>query len=449
MKKLTAVVLCAGKGLRMSSKKSKILHKLGGLEIINHIVNTLRSIDAEEIVLVASKDNKMELENISAGKNIEMAIQTDLSGTCSATRVGLEVLKNKDSTVLLTCGDVPFIKKETLGKMLDYITNTDNSLVVLGFNTKNMNNRYGKLVLNKKNELEKIIEYKDADSLQRNSTLCNAGIYMAKNSKLLEQFLGLVKNNNAAGEYYLTDIVELMAKNGLKCGYIVADENEVVGINSRKELSLAERIFQDFRREEFMNRGVTLIDPATTFFSYDTEIDNDVTIEPNVMLMTGVRIHSGVTIKSFSYLEGCEIESDVTVGPFARLRPGSILGKNSKVGNFCEIKNSRIGSNSKVSHLSYVGDSDVGENTNVGAGTVTCNYDGYSKFRTKIGENSFIGSNTILIAPVEVGENSLTAAGSVITKNVPANSIAAARAEQKNIPEGMLSYRKKREKQHH
>ncbi|MDR2778627.1 MAG: bifunctional UDP-N-acetylglucosamine diphosphorylase/glucosamine-1-phosphate N-acetyltransferase GlmU [Rickettsiales bacterium] len=446
MSNLTAIVLCAGKSLRMMSSKSKILHRIGDLEIINHVVNTLKSVNSDEIILVVSPDNRAAVENISA-KDIKMAVQTDISGTCSATKIGLGALENMDDAVLVTYGDVPFIKKGTYEKMINYIANSNYSIVTLGFHTKNIENRYGRLVLNKKNKLEKIIEYRDADNLQRKSTLCNAGVYIARNPGILSQLLDLVKNNNAAREYYLTDIVELAATNSLECGCIITDENEVVGVNSRKELSSAEQIFQDSKREEFMAKGVTLVDPKSTFFSYDTEIASDVIIEPNVIFMTGVKIDRGATIKSFSYLEGCEVGSGVTVGPFARLRPGSILEKNSKIGNFCEIKKSRIGSNTKISHLSYIGDSDIGADTNVGAGTITCNYDGYSKFEIKVGDNSFIGSNTILVAPVEIGENSLIAAGSVITEDVLANSLAIARAEQKIIPNGMLKYRKKREKQ--
>jgi bifunctional UDP-N-acetylglucosamine pyrophosphorylase/glucosamine-1-phosphate N-acetyltransferase len=225
----------------------------------------------------------------------------------------------------------------------------------------------------------------------------------------------------------------------------MAEENEVMGINSKKELATAEQIFQNSRRKEFIEKGVTLLDPGSVFFSYDSDIEADVLLESNIVIKNGVKIHSGATIKSFSYLEGCEIESGSMVGPFARVRPGSLLRKNSRVGNFCEIKKSIVGASVKISHLSYIGDTDVGDETNIGAGTITCNYDGYSKFKTKIGKNSFVGSNTIFIAPVEIGDNSLTAAGSVIVSSVRDNSLAIARAEQKTVPDGMIKYREKHE----
>ena len=269
---------------------------------------------------------------------------------------------------------------------------------------------------------------------------------MVIKTALIDNFINKIDNNNASGEYYLTDVVAIAKNENYKIGYAIAEENEVMGINSRDQLAEAEKLFQDKKRLEFMKNGVTLINPESVYFSYDTEIENDVIIEPNVVFMEGVKIHSNVEIKSFSYLEKCEIKTGAVVGPFARIRPETIIEKNAKIGNFCEIKKSTIGEGTKVNHLTYIGDTTVGKNTNIGAGTITCNYDGYSKFKTKIGNNCFIGSNTIMVAPIEIGDNALTGAGSIITKNVEEKSIAITRAEQKNIENAIDKYREKRKK---
>lgn len=444
--KLSIIALAAGKGTRMKSNISKPLHKVGNLEIINHVVNTAKKLDMEEMSLVVSDKNKNEIENIIDEKNIKITIQKDRNGTGSAAKAGLNMISNRENNILIMYGDVPLIRSETYKNMLKYLKNDDNDIIVLGFYTEKITNAYGRLIIDKNNKLTKIVEYNDATIEERNNNLCNAGIYVIKNSILLESLLNSIDNKNASKEYYLTDIIEIAQKMNLKCSYCLADEDEVIGINSKEELARAEAIFQDKKRKEFMANGVTLIDPKSVFFSYDTEIENDVIIEPNVIIKADVKIRSGVNIRSFSYLEACQIMEGAIIGPFARIRPGTILKENSRVGNFCEIKKSVIGANTKVSHLTYLGDTQVGDNTNIGAGTITCNYDGYSKFETNIGNDSFIGSNTIIIAPVNIGNNSLTAAGSIITKNIEDNSVAISRVEQKNLPKAMINYRKKREK---
>ena len=288
---------------------------------------------------------------------------------------------------------------------------------------------------------EQILELKRKFSTKPIYTKEN--IYVIKNAELLKNLLERIDNKNASGEYYLTDIIKIAYEQKLKCVYDIAMENEVMGVNSRNELAVAEKIFQDKKRQEFMLSGVTLQEPSTVYFSYDTIIENDVTIEPNVFFANGVKIKSGTVIKSFSYLEDCEINNNVTIGPFARIRPGTVLKNNCKVGNFCEIKKSTIGNGTKINHLSYIGDTEIGDNTNIGAGTITCNYNGYTKSKTKIGNNSFIGSNTIIIAPINIGNNTMTAAGSVITNDVIDGAIAISRSEQKNLDQGMIRYRKK------
>jgi bifunctional UDP-N-acetylglucosamine pyrophosphorylase/glucosamine-1-phosphate N-acetyltransferase len=425
----------------MKSDKSKVLQKVAGLEMVCHIAKNMRAANVGRIMLVVSAANRESIEAVVIPKNIETTLQTNIAGTASATKVGLDGLGTQRGHILVTCGDTPLVRRETYEKMISLLDNTDSSIVILGFHTDDVTNQYGRLILGDDGRLKKITEYREATDAQKNNSLCNAGVYAIKNSELLNQFIRSVKNNNSASEYYLTDIIEIAVAQNYECSFILVEEREALGVNTRKNLAAAENSFQSMKREEIMAGGVTLTDPSLVFFSHDTEIGADVIIEPNVMFMGGVKVHNNVHIKSFSYLEGCELENGATVGPFARIRPGSILGKNSRIGNFCEINRSVVGEGVKIGHLSYLGDADVGENTNIGAGTITCNYDGYSKSKTKIGKNSFIGSNTTMIAPLEIGENSLTAAGSVVTRSSGKNSLIIARAEQRVIDDGMTRYR--------
>ncbi|MBO4956758.1 MAG: bifunctional UDP-N-acetylglucosamine diphosphorylase/glucosamine-1-phosphate N-acetyltransferase GlmU [Rickettsiales bacterium] len=441
--KLSVIILSAGMGTRMKSKLSKPLHKIGNLEMVNHVIQTSQHLQAQETVVVVSVDNKEQIEQ-NIDKSIKTTIQHDRNGTGGATKVGFEAVKNKENIILVMFGDVPLIKVDTYKNLLSKIKN-DVVISVLGFNTNDITNKYGRLVLDTNNKLNKIVEFKDANEEEKQNPLCNAGI-MAINGKYLGKFLSELNNNNASGEYYLTDIVEIAKKYNFEIDYSIAEEDEVMGVNSREQLAIAEKIFQNNKRKEFMLKGITLIDPETTYFSYDTEIENDVIIEPNVVFLPKVKIHNNVEIKAFSYLEDCEIKSGAIIGPFARIRPATTIEENAKIGNFCEIKKSTIGKGTKVNHLTYIGDTIIGENTNVGAGTITCNYDGYSKFKTNIGSNCFIGSNTIMIAPVNIGDDALTGAGSVITKNVESKSIAVTRAEQKNVENAIDKYREKRKR---
>ena len=437
---LSVVILSAGKGTRMKSNISKPLHKIGNLEMINHVINTAKKLNSNEIIIVVSEENIEQIKK-NVDDNIKFVLQKNRNGTAGAAKLTLPLLNKNNDKVLIMCADTPLINYETYEKMVQ----TDNDVVVLGFNTSNISNKYGRLVVNNNGELEKIVEFKDATEEERKNPLCNAGLMVIKTA-LIDNFINKIDNNNASGEYYLTDVVAIAKNENYKIGYAIAEENEVMGINSRDQLAEAEKLFQDKKRLEFMKNGVTLINPESVYFSYDTEIENDVIIEPNVVFMEGVKIHSNVEIKSFSYLEKCEIKTGAVVGPFARIRPETIIEKNAKIGNFCEIKKSTIGEGTKVNHLTYIGDTTVGKNTNIGAGTITCNYDGYSKFKTKIGNNCFIGSNTIMVAPIEIGNDALTGAGSIITKNVEEKSIAITRAEQKNIENAIDKYREKRKK---
>jgi bifunctional UDP-N-acetylglucosamine pyrophosphorylase/glucosamine-1-phosphate N-acetyltransferase len=443
-KKTSVMILGAGNSVRMKSNTSKLLHKVGNLELINHILNTVKQLDCEETVMVLSQENMEEIKKI-VGDDINMAIQTEKLGTGDATKVGYAKIKNKESNILIVYGDTPLVKAETYKKMIETLDATDNAVMVLGFDAEDIDNKYGRLVVKEK-ELVQIVEYKDANEDERSIRLCNSGIAAVK-GKYLEGLLSEIDNNNAAKEYYLTSIVKIAIDKGLKCGYIRTEEKEVLGINSRYELTKAEKVFQDNKRREFMLNGATLLDPDSVYFSFDTKIGKDVVIEQNVVFLSGVQLEDNTVVKAFSYLEGCVVEKGASVGPFARIRPETILKQNSKIGNFVEIKKSTIGEGVKINHLTYIGDTEIGKNTNIGCGTVTCNYDGYKKSKTKIGENNFIGSNTIFVAPVETGDNCLTAAGSVITKNVEGNAIAISRSEQRNIENGMQRYKSRRDRE--
>ena len=304
---------------------------------------------------------------------------------------------------------------------------------------------YGRLVLNSEGSLEEIIEASEANDDILEIDLCNSGI-MALDKKLLFSLLAEVTNENAKGEYYLTDIVGLSRNKALNISVVIVDENEVVGVNSKSELAQAEGIFQNLKRQEFMALGTTLLDPKSTYFSYDTKVGRDVTIGQNVVIGPNVEIGDFVNIHAFSHLEGCKIKTSANIGPFSRLRPGADIGEGAKVGNFCEIKESKVEGGAKVNHLSYIGDSRVGKGANIGAGTITCNYDGFNKFFTDIGAGAFIGSNTSLVAPVKIGNGAIIGAGSVITNSVDKDALAFVRADFKQVSGGAVKFRKRQKR---
>ncbi|MDR1499147.1 MAG: NTP transferase domain-containing protein [Rickettsiales bacterium] len=321
MRGLSVVILGAGAGVRMNSAISKPLHKIGNLEMVNHVIKTAQSLDVEEIIVVVSNDNKIQME-VAIG-NIETVIQSAKNGTADAARTGFTKIKHKDNDILIMFGDVPLIKKETYEAMLSKLDDSC-AAAILAFHTSDIKKKYGRLMLNDKGELERIVEYKDASETERNNNLCNAGIFLVRGN-LLEGFLGEINNNNASNEYYLTDIVSVAKKHGYGVNFSLAEENEVMGINSREELAAAEAAFQRNKRKEFMANGVTLVDPESVYFSHDTEIGNDVVVEPNVVFLPRVKVQNNVQIKAFSYLEGCEIKSGAVVGPFARIKPNTII----------------------------------------------------------------------------------------------------------------------------
>ena len=434
---LAIVVLAAGKGTRMKSKIHKVLHPLGGRPMLHHLLDTADLLNPSRKVIVVGT-GKEQVEN-SLGNTAEVVVQEPQLGTGHAVKVTKEALSGFKGRVLVLYGDVPMVSRETMEK----IVSNEADVVVLGFTPADAK-AYGRLKVNENGNLDAIIEYKDASDEERAITLCNSGIMALRGDSMFE-LLDVLSNDNAAGEYYLTDVVEIANSKGLSCSVSLTNEQEVTGINSRSELASAEKMYQQTRRQYFMDEGVTLTDPETVYFAYDTKLGRDVIVGPNVFFGPGVEIADNVTINAFCHLEGASVGEGASIGPFARLRPAAKLGAGVKVGNFVEIKKADIKEGAKVSHLSYIGDARVGKNANIGAGTITCNYDGYFKYHTDIGEGAFIGSNSALVAPVNIGDGAIVGAGSVITSVVDGDALAVARGKQRAISGWAADFRIKQQ----
>ncbi|MBU3028775.1 bifunctional UDP-N-acetylglucosamine diphosphorylase/glucosamine-1-phosphate N-acetyltransferase GlmU [Paracoccus marinaquae] len=425
---VAVVVLAAGQGSRMQSDMPKVLHRLGGVPLVGHALAAARSLEPEQVIVVAGHGAEaVERAVRKLEPEARIVLQRDQLGTGHAVRQALPGLEGFEGKVIVLYGDTPFIGEETLSALSGHPAD----LVVLGFEAEDPG-RYGRLVVSGKG-LERIVEYKDADAAIRRIALCNSGV-MALDAALLRQLIVRLTNENAAGEYYLTDLVELARAEGCRTDVVTCDEEETLGINTRAELAAAEAAFQARARRAALENGVTLTDPGTVWFSLDTFIGRDAIIGANVVFGPGVTVESGAEILPFCHLEGCHVSAGATVGPFARLRPGAELGGDVHVGNFVEIKNAVLDEGVKVGHLTYLGDAHVGEHANIGAGTVTCNYDGVMKHRTEIGARAFIGSDTMLVAPVRVGAQAVTGSGSVITRDVEDGALAIGRARQDNKP---------------
>lgn len=418
-----AVVLAAGMGTRMKSSLPKVMHKVAGRPMISHLLETVASLNAKKTVVVIGPDTDIVAKTVAP---CTCVVQKNRLGTGDAVKSADGELRGFDGNVLILYGDTPLIMRETLEKMIQK-RSEGAALVVLGFTPEDPA-RYGRLIVDETG-LREIVEYKDATEEQRAIRLCNSGVMCVDGKKLFD-LLDKVGNNNAAGEYYLTDIVALARAQGDRVDVVEGCEEELTGANSRADLAVLEKIAQKRLRTRFLEQGVTMIDPETVYFSYDTVLGNDVFIEPNVIFETGCVVEDGVEIKGFCHFEGTHIRKNAIVGPFARLRPESDIGENCHIGDFVEIKKSVIETGAKVNHLSYIGDARVGEKTNIGAGTITCNYDGYFKSKTDIGANAFIGSDTVIVAPCVIGDGAMTAAGSVITKDVAENALAVGRGRQ-------------------
>jgi len=430
-KKTAAIILAAGLGTRMKSDMPKVMHPIGGRPMVNHLLATLNKIHVETTIVVVGPDMK-NLETAVAPH--ATAVQYDRAGTGDAVKVGVEALGEFKGNILILYADTPLISEQTINGMLEARDGEDGkpapSVVVLGFEPLEPG-AYGRLILDEdEGDLMAIVEANDATPEQLDIGLCNSGV-MCFDATLLPQFLSRLSNDNAKGEYYLTDCISFACEDGFSCAVVEGDEEELIGVNSRVELAQAEVIFQDEMRDKSMKGGATLIDPSTVYFSFDTKIGRDVTLEPNVHFGPGVTVGNHVHIKGFSHIEGTDIKAHAIVGPFARLRPGTTLGEEAKVGNFVEIKNAHIDTGAKVNHLSYIGDAHVGQEANIGAGTITCNYDGFLKHKTVIGSGAFIGSNTALVAPVSIGKEAIVGAGSTITHDVENDAVVTTRADQK------------------
>lgn len=425
---VAVVILAAGQGSRMQSDMPKVLHRLAGVPLVGHALAAARSLEPEQIIVVAghgAADVEKAVGRLEPEARI--VLQGEQLGTGHAVRQTLVELEGFEGKVVVLYGDTPFIGEATLSALASHHAD----VVVLGFEAEDPG-RYGRLVVTDRG-LERIVEFKDADAATRRIALCNSGV-MALDAALLRQLIVRLGNDNAAREYYLTDLVELARAEGCRADVVTCDEDETLGINTRAELAAAEAAFQARARRSALDNGVTMTAPETVWFAQDTAIGRDAILGPNIVFGPGVTIESGAEILAFCHLEGCHISSGATVGPFARLRPGAELGGDVHVGNFVEIKNTVLDEGVKVGHLTYLGDAHVGEHTNIGAGTITCNYDGVSKHRTEIGARAFIGSDTMLVAPVRVGADALTGSGSVITENVPDGALAVSRARQANKP---------------
>lgn len=427
---LVAIVLCAGNGTRMNSNLPKVLHKLAGFPLIHHVMNTVQELGVSKTVIVAGKDiDKVSKVAFDFSNDVIIEKQDKQLGTGHAVQKALPALKDFDGDVIILYGDVPFITPVTINKMLT-TKKQGSDIVVLGFEASQPG-AYGRVVTNS-DKIEKIVEAKDASDKELQIKSCNSGVILT-NCKNLTQLVKLLKNNNASKEYYLTDIVAIANSQNQKCSLLLCSEAETMGINTRHELAYAENLFQNRSREKFLDIGVTLASPETTIFSMDTVIGRDTFIGQNVVFEPGVTIETGAIIKPFCHLESCHIGSCAEIGPFAHIRPGTEIGNSARIGNFVETKNAKIGEFSKINHLSYVGDAKTGQKVNIGAGTITCNYDGLNKHITIIEDGAFIGSNSSLVAPLKIEQNSIIAAGSVITKDVPKNSLGIARSDQKNL----------------
>jgi bifunctional UDP-N-acetylglucosamine pyrophosphorylase/glucosamine-1-phosphate N-acetyltransferase len=427
MNDLAIIVLAAGKGTRMKSDLPKVLHRAAGRSLLGHVLHAARQLAPSQAVIVVGPG----MENVAAEARMvfpgaAVATQADRLGTGHAVTMALPALAGFTGTVLILYGDVPLITSGTLQELVSRL-GPSVPMAVLGFRANNPHG-YGRLIRDDGDHVIAIREELDASPEERHINICNSGI-IAVRADALRELLPKIGNANAKGEYYLTDLVELAAASGRACGMSLCSEAEVAGVNDRVQLAGIEATLQAIYRRHHMLNGATLVAPETVFFSADTKIGRDVVIEPNVVFRTGVTIGDNVEILAFSHLEGAVVASGARIGPYARLRPGADIGADAHIGNFVEVKKAIIGKGAKANHLTYIGDARVGAKTNIGAGTITCNYDGYEKHLTDIGENVFVGSNTALVAPVKVGDGASIAAGTVVTRNIPADALVIARPE--------------------
>ncbi len=439
--KVAAIILAAGQGTRMKSKLPKVLHQIAGRSMIGHVLDRLAPLAVERIAVVIAPGMDDVARDVAPHVT---AYQEQAMGTGHAVRAAEQVMAGVTAgTILVLYGDTPFVSTATLARLLDRRQAGDHpAVVVLGMRPADPTG-YGRLVIEADDHIGRIVEQKDASAAERAIGLCNSGV-MAIDAQVIWQLLAKLDNKNAKGEFYLTDIVELAQTAGRISAYVEAPAAELLGVNSRVDLAAAEKLYQQQRREQAMLDGVTLIDPETVYFSSDTKLGRDIVIGPHVFFGPGVTIADEVEIRGFCHIEGATVARGAQIGPYARLRPGSEIGVDVHIGNFVETKNTIMAAGAKANHLTYLGDTTVGAKTNIGAGTITCNYDGYFKERTEIGAGAFIGSNTALVAPVSIGDGAIIAAGSVITRNVAADAMSVARGQQVDKPGWAAKFRELR-----
>ena len=423
--KICAIILSAGKSKRFNSEKPKFIHSISGKQLIDFNLEALeKNKNINQINIISSKVNSKFIQN----KNKSIFIQNPINGTGGAIKQYFNSNKNFDYYLILLA-DTPIFDYKIINNFLSKGIKSKIDISVISQKVKDPSG-YGRVIM-KNNNLLKIVEDADCDLDEKNINLVNTGIFLI--SKKAIKNVNVLKKNKIKKEFYITDLIDISHKQNLKLNTYVNNKSPILGVNNFKELNDLEKASQELIKSELISSGVKILQPETVYIETDVQISRDVTIEPNVVIKKGVKIMTGTTVKSFSYLENCYIGKNCSIGPFARLRPETILQNEVKLGNFVEIKKSKLADKVKVNHLSYLGDSTVGKNTNIGAGTITCNYDGKNKYQSKIGNNCFVGTNSSIIAPVNIGENSYIAAGSVITKNVPKNYFSISRSKQKNI----------------
>ena len=420
-----SIILSAGKGNRMLSDIPKPLHLISGKTMLEWVIDASKAANIKRSIIVIPKNNK-NIENITT--EYETLVQPVPLGTGDAVKKASYLLKSFNGVVIICFADTPFVSANTFKKIINAF-DSDTKLVITGFKN-NEKNSYGKIIFSEQHQPSEIIEQRDAVNRNINSQFCNGGI-MAIHSSCLH-YITQIEKNNITNEFYLTDIVKILKKNLNKISFVEIEESEIFGINTQIDLASAEKISQKLLRKQAMLNGVKLIDPDSVFLNYDTLIDKNVIIHPNVVFGKNVNVGEHVEIKSFSHLEDCKIKNGSIIGPFARVRGNSVLGENTKIGNFVEVKKSNLDKNVKINHLSYIGDSEIGSSTNIGAGTITCNYDGQNKNKTIIGKNSFVGSNSTIIAPIKIGDNVTLGAGSTFNKDIPNDTLSIGRAYQVN-----------------
>ncbi len=441
MSEIAAIVLAAGKGTRMKSALPKVLHRIAGRSMVGHVLGNLAALKVAKTAVVIAPGMDAVAKEVAPHPT---AIQNEQLGTANAAAAAREVIGRIDGTVLVLFGDSPFVTAETIGRMVARREAADRPTVVVLGMRPNDPTGYGRLITDAQGNLAAIVEHRDADEQQRAIGLCNSGV-MAIDGAVLWALIDAIENKNAKQEYYLTDIVGVARARGLGAVVVEAPADELIGINSRAELAAAEALCQQRLRARAFDNGVTMTDPASVFLCADTKLGQDVTIGPNVVFGPGVSVADNVEIRAFCHIEGAAIESGAVIGPYARLRPGSKIGRDAHVGNFVETKNAVLGKGAKANHLTYLGDAEVGAKSNIGAGTITCNYDGFLKEKTVIGDGAFIGSNSSLVAPVTVGAGAIVAAGSVITRDVEPDALAVARGTQADKPGWAAKFRAARE----